>query len=164
MAQRATSLGPKPSLFLFFLFLFLFCFQKKCFLPEEGHFCYVSLCSSLAFSLPLFTLSFSVSVLLFSFFLPCFLSFFLAFFCFLVFVSLFLCLGSLLLFHEKQHQNLELDAYFHQSFQFFGFPVLFYLSNTFFLSCFLPHLKLCFCSTSMFLSCTKDKLENTNLG
>ena len=64
MAQRATSLGPKPSLFVLLVFVFLFlghltfvffCFclnsLKPCFAPK-GHFCLficVSLCFSLAF-------------------------------------------------------------------------------------------------------------------
>ena len=50
-----------PYYFLFVLFLFSFLFEKKtCFPPRKGHSCLffsVSLCFSLAFSLPLFALS-----------------------------------------------------------------------------------------------------------
>ena len=85
MAQRVTSLGPKPSLFIFFVFLFclfflclfFICFKigKPCFPPEKGNFC-LFICVSLCFSLALFgpppflPFSFFVSLLLFSFFLP----------------------------------------------------------------------------------------------
>ena len=132
MARRATSLGPKPSLFSVLLcFLFLFCFfvfvfglgfkgQVRwpkgpphlalnppylfffvflcfafpflCLLPidknpvfplDKDIFCLflsVSLCFPLAFSgLPLFSFSFSVSLLFFSFFLPSCLSWLLSF-------------------------------------------------------------------------------------
>ena len=120
MAQRATSLGPKPSLFIYFcVFLVCLCsfpffalyYKKNLVFPLEkgifGLFLSVSLCSSLGFfGLPLFfNFSFSVYLFFFSFF-PSFLSFFFAFFCFLVFVSFFPFLSSLLLFHEKkQHQK-----------------------------------------------------------
>ena len=118
MAQRATSLGPKPSFYFFFYFLFcFFCFpffvlnrkKKPVFAPKKGNFCLficVSLCFSLAFlGLPLFfPFSFFVSLLFFSFFLPsCFsflflvLAFSFCFVCFLVqdvILFLFFCLLS----------------------------------------------------------------------
>ena len=99
MARRATSLGPKPSLFIIFCFFFCFAFffpffafntQKNLVSPRKGHFCLflsVSLCFSLAFfGLPLFLFLFlclSLVLVLFS----SFLSFFFAFFWFL-FLSL----------------------------------------------------------------------------
>ena len=92
MAQRATSLGHKPSLFALVCFVYFFAFVSFLFLektvpPPKGHFSFsVSPKASLVFfTPPLFTLSFSVSLLFLSFFLPSFFSFFLAFFCFLVF-------------------------------------------------------------------------------
>ena len=82
MAQRATSLGPKPSLFSFVFFDFFFAFlsllliEKPCFPPKKGHFCVffcVSLCFSLAFfGLPLFHFLF-LCLSLVLFFLPSFL-------------------------------------------------------------------------------------------
>ena len=98
MAQRATSLGPKPSLFLLFVFFFVFfplpflylLFNRKTqfFPPKKGNFC-LFICVSLCFSLalfgppPFFPFSFFVSLLLFSFFLPVFhLSFWLFIFLF----------------------------------------------------------------------------------
>ena len=139
MAQRATSLGPRPSKFFFFCFfgLLLFfsflCFviqKKPCFPPRKGIICLflsVSLCFSLAFfGLPFFNLSFSVSLFFLSFFLS-FLSFFFAFFCFLVFVAFFPFLSSLLFFHEKNNiKILNYKVFLHQYFSF-GLPVFFSL-------------------------------------
>ena len=70
MAQRATSLGPKPSLcfclFCFFVFLSLFLIEKPCFPHKNGHFSLficVSLCFSLAFfGPPPFSVSRSLSL------------------------------------------------------------------------------------------------------
>ena len=97
MAQRATSLGPKPSFLCSFSPFFAFD-RKPVFLPRKGSFCFIlsaSLCFSLAlFCLPLFhflflCLSFSLSLSISCcFLLPSFLSFLFAFFWFLVFVSL----------------------------------------------------------------------------
>ena len=135
MAQRATSLGPKPSKFIYFLlfgfvvvpFLSLLCNAKKtCFPPRKGHYLFIFEC------LPLFLLSFLwpppfsifLSLPLSSscpFFLS-FLSFFFAFFCFLVFVSFFPFLSSLLLFHEKNNiKILNYKVFLHQYFLFLGF-------------------------------------------
>ena len=118
MAQRATSLGPKPSLFYLFLFFYVFfCFvgflvfasaRRNPFPPQKkGHFCVFFL------SLPLFlfslvslspfsvSLSFFVSLLFFSCFLPCCFSFLflvLAFpFCFVCFLLLSCSLVSVVL-------------------------------------------------------------------
>ena len=109
VAQRATSLGPKRSLFIWFVlfsFLFVFFFFEKSnpvSRPENRYVCLlvnVSLCFSLVFSLPLFTLPLSLSLYLsFLFYifliLPCCHYFFLV--CFLVFAclfGLFLCFSS----------------------------------------------------------------------
>ena len=107
MARRATSLGPKPSLFsfcfffflflfffffFFFLCLFLLCFKLKnpVFPPKKGNFC-LFICVSLSFSLALFgppplsPFSFFVSLFFSFFFLP---SFHFCF-CFLLFLFVF---------------------------------------------------------------------------
>ena len=96
-------LGPKPS----FYFLTFRCYSlKNCFPPEKGHSWSIFEC------LPLFLLSLFwpptfqflflwLSISLVSFFHSSFLSFFFAFFWFLVFVSFFPCLSSLLLFHAR---------------------------------------------------------------
>ena len=103
MARKATSLGPKPSLFVLFIFLFFFLFsvvcsflslllseKKPCLSPRKGHFCLfwsVSLCFSLAFfGLPLFQFLFPcLSRVLFLFLSSC-LSFLLS--CGSLFLSL----------------------------------------------------------------------------
>ena len=92
MAQRATSLGPKPSLFLFVFIIVFFPLlslfsRKKNFFPQKTHvwiFFNVSLCFSLAFLSPHVSRSLSLSLLL------CFSSFLLVIlvcFWFLVLVS-----------------------------------------------------------------------------
>ena len=78
MAQSATSLGPKPSLFYLFLFFFLaFALREKpCFPPQKGIFVYffcVSLCFSLAF-IELLPFSISLSLSFSCSFLASFLS------------------------------------------------------------------------------------------
>ena len=119
MAQRATSLGPKPSLFVFLVFLFcsLFCFfgcliqnQKPCFSPRKGLFYLFSVFLFLSpfalLGLPLFLFLFlSLSFFFFSFFLPsCLCSCFLLVPCLcLFFFSFFLSLSSLLFFHERNN-------------------------------------------------------------
>ena len=98
MAQRATSLGPKPSLFIFLFFFSFLCLFFICFLignpvfpPKKGNF-RLFICVSLLFLFSLvlaspffFPFSFFVSLLLFSFFLPsCFFHLSFWFFLFLV--------------------------------------------------------------------------------
>ena len=144
MAQRATSLGPKPSLFIYFfvffgllLFLSFLCFviQKNCFPPRKGHFCLflsVSLCFSLAFlGLPLFQFLFlCLSLFFFSVFFPS--CFFFVFFWFLVFVSFFfVSFFFAFLSSKEQHQNIQLQVFFINI--FFWFPVFVFLSSPFFL-------------------------------
>ena len=118
---------------------------------------------SLSFSLnlfwpPPFSVSLSLSLcFLLSFLLPSCLSFcFLFVSCFCLF---FIFLSSLLLFHEKNNMNIFNCNFFFSwnSFSFFWFPVLLFLSNPFFLSLLFPDFKLCF-STSMFLV-KKNKVE-----
>ena len=136
--------------FLFFLFLVA---KKTCFPPRKGHFCLflnVCLCFFLAFfGFPLFNFSFSVSLLFFSFFFPSCLSF-----CFLFvpcFSLFFPFLSYSLLFHEQNNiKTLSCNLFFLIFFLFWGFPVLLFLSNPFFLSLFFLILSYVFCLTSMF--------------
>ena len=89
MARRATSLGPKPSLFVsvFFVFSLFFVFlmqNNPCFPLEKGIFCLFSVflfLSPLAFfDLPLFLFLFPcLSLFFFSFFIPSCLCFLLSF-------------------------------------------------------------------------------------
>ena len=67
-------------------------------------------------------------------------------FWFLVFVSFFPFLSSLLLFHERNNMQIFNYKVFHSSILplFFGFPVLSSLSNTFFLSLFFMILRYVF--------------------
>ena len=140
--------------FCFFLSFLCFLIHKNpCFSLEKGIFCLflsVSLCFSLAFfGLPLFLFLFLCLCLVLVLF-SSFLSSFFAFFWFLVFVSFFPFLSSLLLVHEnEQHQNIKLHLFSSSIFSLFWFPVLFFLSNPLFLSLLFPDFKLCFCSTSM---------------
>ena len=167
VAQRATSLGPKPSLFVFLVFLFcsLFCFlvvsyrtKNLVFPPEKGFFIYFQ-CFSFFLPLPFWAslfFCFSCSVSLFSSFLSFFLLVFvLAFFWFLVFVSFFFFLSFSFFFAflswKEQHQNIQLQVFLacHPfsvlRFLFFLFQVPFcYLSSFLILS-------YVFCSTSRFL-------------
>ena len=156
MARRATSLGPKPSLFVFWGgFL-------GCFFLEKGICCLflsLSLCFSFAFfGLPLSqSLSLSLSLVLFFFFL------FLSLFCFLLvafFVSFFPFVSSLLLFHERNNIK-TFNCYFFCSsifLFFFGFLSCFFFSNLFLLSLFLfSDLKLCFIQHECFWFQNKQK-------
>ena len=119
MARRATSLGPKPSLFIISFLLGWVCFLLSflCFSlqknwvspPRKGHFCLflsLSLCFSLAFfGLPLFQFLFLCLSLVLFFCLPCL-------FCLLSFGSFFLSLSFLLFLlfafvsWKEQHQGI----------------------------------------------------------
>ena len=137
---------------MFFCFLSFFLFFVRW---PEGIFCLflsVSLCFSLAFfGLPLFQFFFlclSLSIVLLLFFSSC-LSFLFSF------GSLFLPLSFLFFlpyfcFMKKQHANIKLQMFFHQSFLFLFF-FLFSLSNPFSYLCFSLISIHVFCSTSMFL-------------
>ena len=148
MARRATSHGPKPSLFPFCFVLFLFFSpflslllkdKNPVFLLEKGIFCFflsVCLCFSLAFlGLHLFQFLFlCLSLVLFSIFPSC-LSF-LFFFLFLLFLSFFPFLYSLLLFHERNNIK-TLNCYcFPEIVSLCLVSCLVFLSNPFFLSLF----------------------------
>ena len=117
-------------LFLLFCFLFFFNTKKTLFSPRKGHFLFI-FSVSLSFSLslfwpPSFSVSLSLSLSFLLFFLSSFLSFLFAFFWFLVFVSFFLFLSSLLCFHERNNiKILNCKFCLHQYFLFFWFPVFF---------------------------------------
>ena len=162
MAQRATSLGTKPSLFVFVLFFcFVFCFlvvwykKNLVFPPRKGHFLFIfSVCLSFSLSLfwpPPFSVSLSLSLSFLLFFLSSFLSFLFAFFWFLVFVSFFLSLSSLLFFHERNNiKILNCKVCLHQYVLCFGFPVFFLFQVPFSYLCYFLILSYVFCSTSRF--------------
>ena len=168
MAQRATSLGPKPSVFVFVAFLFcflflVFCFfwlfntkKKPCFPLEKGIFLFI-FSVSLSFSLsffwpPSFCVSLSLSLFFLLFFLSSFLSLFFAVFWFLVFVSFFLFLSSLLFFHERNNIKKFNCKFFSSSrFSFFLVSYLFFFQVPFSYLCYFLILSYVFCSTSRFL-------------
>ena len=133
MARRPPhlALNPRYLLLLFFCFVFLLKNNKKpCFPPEKGIFLLI-FSVSLSFSLsflgpPSSSVSLSLSLSFLRFFLSSFLSFLFAFFWFLVFVSFFLYLSSLLVFHERNNiKILNCKFCLHQYFLFFWFPVFF---------------------------------------
>ena len=107
VARRATSLGPRASLFCLCV---CFCLKKVCFPWKRRYFCSffsVSLCFSLAcLTSPFHSLSFSLSLSLSCYFLGFFLSFFFVF-SFLDFV-LFSFFASFFAFVscKEQHQNI----------------------------------------------------------
>ena len=150
MAQRATSLGPKPSLFIIFLFfwfvfvafLSLLCTTKKpCFPPRKGHFWFIFECLPLFllrfFWPPPFSIFLSLSISSSSpFFLPSCLSFLLSF------ASLFLSLSFLFFLlcfcfmKRTTSERLMYKVFLHQSFLFFGFLSSFLFE--------IPFSSLCF--------------------
>ena len=113
------------------------------------------------FGLPLFLFLFlCLSVVLF--FFPSCLSFFFAFFLFLVFVSFFPFLSSLLLFHEKKNIKIFNCNFFPEIFSLsFGFLSCFSVSNPFFLSLLFPDFKLCFLFNINVFYFKKNKLKST---
>ena len=121
------------------------------------------------FGLPLFLFLFlCLSVVLF--FLPSVLSFVFAFFLFLVFVSFFPYLSSLLLFHEKKNIKIFNCNFFLKYFLFLLVSCLAFLFQIpFSYLCFFLILSYVFCSTSMFLvskrtnwKAQKSKKNNCN--
>ena len=152
-------LALNPPYLFFFVFFFVFLFfsffvliEKPVFPPKKGIFCLflsVSLCFSLAFfGLPLFTFSFSVSLsLFFSFFLSFFLLSFGSLFCLFHYFWFFFAFVS----WKEQHQILQLQSFFHQSFLIFvGFLSSFFFQIPFpYLCFFFLILTFVFCSTSM---------------
>ena len=161
MARRATSLGPKPSLFVF-LFFSLFCcyfifIWRVClvfvfflsFLSKERPVfpytraflfffeCLPLLPLSLSWHPPFsMSLSLSLSCSFFSSFLLVFLFCFLLVPCFCLFLSLlcFFSLSALLLFDEKNNIKIFINykVYVSSIRYFFWFRVLFSLLNFFF--------------------------------
>ena len=155
VARRATSLGPKPSLFIYFFFLGgLFCpfvsllvIQKTVFFPlERAFFCLflsLSLCFSFAFFWPppfsiSRSLSLSCSFIVFSFFL--FFSFLLVpSFCFF-----FPFVSSLLLFHERNNiKTFNCNSFFSSIF-FSLVSCLVFFSKPFSYLCLSPDFKYVF--------------------
>ena len=152
MARRATSLGPKPSLFVFFVcfllvfffflvhFLSLFLIEKPCFPPKKGHLGFFFLSVSLSFSLAFFRLTLFHFLFLclsvFLFFLPSFLSFFFASFFFLVLVSFFLfSFFCAFVSWKEQHQNIQSESFSSSILSYFcWFPLFFFLTNSLSLS------------------------------
>ena len=149
MAQRATSLGPKPSLFIIFcffgllLFLSFLCFviqKNRVFPPRKGIFCLflsVSLCFSLAFlELPLFQFLFlclSLLLVLFPFF-PVFLVCFLLLPCLsLSFLFFLLCFC----FMKRTTSEYSITKLFFMNVFSFLVSCLLFSLNPFFLSLFL---------------------------
>ena len=146
MARRAT---------LFFVsFWFL---EEKLFPLKMGYFCSffsVSLPFSLTLSLSLSFFCFlSLSLLFLSFFLPCFLS------CFVAFLSL-PCF-SLLVSCKEQHQTITLESFCSiNPFCVFCFPSCFVSQIPLSYLCFVRIL-MCVLFNINVLSFTKDNLSNT---
>ena len=179
VVQRATSLGPKPSLFVFGFFCFgRCCFsfrrQKKPRFPPKRVFLLIFQCPplflpslfqssfslSFSFSLSLsLSLSLFLSILLVSFFLPCFLYLFVAFlFCFSLF-ALILCFC----FIKRTTSNVELE-YIHQSFLLFVFLSCFVFQISCYYHCFVAILSSIFLSTSMSYNSKKTTYKTPMLG
>ena len=124
--------------------------------PKKGIFVYF-LCFSFFlplpfFGLPLFQFFFlCLSLLLVPFSFPSCLSFLLSF------ASLFLSLSFLFFLlcfcfmKRTTSERLMYKVFLHQSFLFFGFLSSFLFEIPFSSLCFFADLKLCFCSTSLFL-------------
>ena len=159
MAQRATSLGPKPSLFINCCFCFCcFCsfpffafeWQKNPVFPLKWAFLFI-FCVSLSLSLNLFWPSpFSVSL---SLSLSCscyFLSFFLVFLFLLSFGSFLFSLSHFsfffaFVFWKEQHAIFKLQFIFSSIFSLFMVSCLVFLFQIpFSYLCFFPGIQLCF--------------------
>ena len=188
MAWRATSLGPKPSLFVFFvcsvffvvfLFFVFLCFffpffasrWKDLFHPlKKGILCIIFELSPFSFVLSLFwpptfsiSLSLPLSCYVLSFFLLVFLFCFLLVPCFCLFLSYFFLLCFCFMKGTTSKYSIT-KFFFINPFSFLGFSVLFSLSNPFFLIfAFFLILSYVFCSTSMFLVSKTNKSKKTTL-
>ena len=137
------ALNPPYLLFFFVFFWFvvvpflsLLCNTKNCFPPRKGHFLFIFECLPLFllsfFGAPPFSISLSLSLSFLLFCLSSFLSFFFAFFWFLVFVSFFLFLSSLLFFHQRNNIKIFNCKFFsYQYFLFLGFLSLFFFQVPF---------------------------------
>ena len=153
VARRATSLGPKPSLFVFVVFVVLFfVFFGNLVFPQKRHFLFifsVSLSPLAFFDLPLFLFLFLCLSLFF--FFSFFLLVFFAFFWFLVFVSFFLSLFCFFFTWKEQHQNIKLQVLSSSIFSLFLVSCLILLQVPFSYLCYFLILSYVFCSTSRFL-------------
>ena len=159
MARRATSLGPKPS-----LFVFCFLIQKNLVFPlEKGIFSFsLSLFWPPSFSVSL-SLSLSPSLSFLLFFLSSFLSFFFAFFWFLGFVSFFLFLSSLLFFHERNNNKIFNCKFFSSSISsLFLISCLFLFQVPFSYVCYFLILSYVLCSTSKVFGFKTKNLKKIN--
>ena len=156
--------------FVFVPFLSLFCNTKNLVFPlEKGHFCLflsVSLCSSLAFfGLPIFSVFLSLSLSCSCpFFLPSCLSFLLSF------ASLFLSLSFLFFllcfcFMTRTTSEYSITKlFFINIFSFLVSCLLLSLKSLFLIFVFFADLKLCFCSTSLFLVSNKPSWKTPLFG
>ena len=159
VARRATSLGPKPSLFLFLFFCFVFLFwgafpflvfnrKKACFPRRKGHFLFIFESPPLfllsLFWPPPFSVSLSLSLLLLlSFFLPSCLYFF--FGSLFLSLSFFFCLLCFLLHEKNNIKRFNCNFFFSSIFSLFLVSCLVFPFKSLFLNfVFLPDFKLCF--------------------
>ena len=146
MARRATSLGPKPSLFVFFFVFFPFfalTTKKPGYSPRKGHFClflvFLFLSPLAFFGLPLFLFLFlCLSLFFFSFFTPSCLCFLLSFGSLFWSLSLFFFLLS---FSFMKGTSI---------FSLFLVSCLFLFQVPFSYLCYFLILSYVFCSTSRF--------------
>ena len=133
-----SALNP-PFLFSFFFFFPFFAFNRNIFSLKRAFLLIIECLPLFLLSLfwpPPFSLPLSLS--LSCYFLSSFLRLSLFAFFWSFFVSFFHFLSSLVLFHEKnQHETLKFESFFINPFSFW-FPVLFSLSNAFFLSLLFP--------------------------
>ena len=167
-----------PNLFFFLFFLVCCCsfpffalsYTKKnlVFPPKKGSFVYF-LCFSFFlplpfFGLPLFQFFFlCLSLLLVPFSFPSCLFFcFLLLPCFCLFLS-FSFFSAFVSWKEQHQKDWCTKFFFINLFFFLVSCLLFSLKSLFLLFVLFADLKLCFCSTSLFLVSKKTKLKNTNV-
>ena len=153
MARRATSLGPKPSLFVFVFFGFFFWFSvffntKNLVFPlEKGIYCLFSVFLFLFplafFDFPLFLFLFPcLSLFFFSFFIPSCLCFLFSFGSLFGSLSLFFFLLWFSFMIGTTSKYSIASFFLHQYFIFCFLP--FFVSSSVFLSLLFPDFKLCF--------------------
>ena len=132
-------------------FLSLFLIEEHCFPLKKGHFLSIFQCLPSVFGLPLFHFSFLCHSL-FLFFLPSFLSFFFAFFWFLVLSLSFFWFLPGFCFMKRTTSKYSITKFLvRQSFLIFvGFLSAFFFQVPFPYLCFFLILSCVFCSTSMF--------------
>ena len=174
MALRATSLGPKPSLFVFFCFFFFFVgsfpffvFNRKHCFPKKGTFglfLSVSLSFSMAFfGLPLLHFFFLCLSLSLSF-LPSCLSFLLSFGLLFLSLSFFWFLPCFCFMKGRTTKKSLTKFLFINPFSFLLVSsLLFSFKSPFIIFTFFLILSFVFCSTSMFVLKNASS-KNTNFG